>query len=296
MDRLDGLLAKLRDINLSGEIADVRPVFKGFGASCDVFVGFCRPIRKKVAVKRLRVFMSREEEFAKRFFKELYIWSKLDHPNVLPLLGYFIEDGELPNLVSEWMERGTLHDYMKNVVSNDQKLAMVIGIASGLCHLHMHEVIHADLKSHNVLISSSGEPLLTDFGVSHMIACSLSAAGGTTSNLSSPKGTVRWMAKELFQSDEYTDPQPHSKTSDVWAFGMVIYELLSQETPYPHLKTDMQVMFAISRGILPTRPTNTVKNGGYDVDDELWKLSHLCWNSEPSARPTVENIIILLNQ
>ena len=77
MDRLDGLLSKLRDINLSGEIADVRPVFKGFGASCDVFVGFCRPIRKKVAVKRLRVFMSREEEFAKVRDAMLILFSHL---------------------------------------------------------------------------------------------------------------------------------------------------------------------------------------------------------------------------
>ncbi len=149
MDRLDGLLSKLREIDLSGTIVDVKPVLKGFGASCDVFVGFCLPIRKRVAVKRLRVFMSREEEFAKvrylltsivhlltkhsslqRLFKELYIWSKLDHPNVLPLVGYFIEDEDLPNLVSEWMEHGTLHDFMKNIVSHGNKLAMVSDLIS----------------------------------------------------------------------------------------------------------------------------------------------------------------------
>lgn len=84
MDRLDGLLSKLRHIDLSGEIVDVRPVFKGFGASCDVFVGFCRPIRKKVAVKRLRVFMSREEEFAKvRLLSTLFAHLPIFFPAIL---------------------------------------------------------------------------------------------------------------------------------------------------------------------------------------------------------------------
>lgn len=55
-------------------------------------------------------------------------------------------------------------------------------------------------------------------------------------------------------------------------------------------------MFAISTGKLPPRPSKTVDDGSYDVEDELWKLCNLCWNPEPSARPTVENIIIFVNE
>ncbi len=109
------------------------------------------------------------------------------------------------------------------------------GIASGLAYLHSRGVIHADLKSvskfvsvflfhfnslsekQNVLISSDGTPLLADFGLS--LTMSDSQAMTTTS----ARGSLRWMAPELFRSDSGGKPSKQNKTSDVWAFGMLAY-------------------------------------------------------------------------
>jgi len=123
------------------------------------------------------------------------------------------------------------------------------GIAAGLLYLHDNDVIHADLKSDNILISDCGEPLLADFGISRIITSS------AASSMSDVKGSMRWMATELLLlcPDETIK---HTKQSDVWAYGMVLYELLTGDVPFAHLKNDCQVFsFALSRGEIPARPT-----------------------------------------
>ncbi len=116
--------------------------------------------------------------------------------------------------------------------------SQLFGIASGLTYLHSKKVIHADLKSvcrtsrssfvkpykffniyqQNVLVSANKSPLLADFGLSLM----LSQTQATTGTTSSTKGTVRWMAKELFQPSSSGSPK-YNETTDIWAFGMIAY-------------------------------------------------------------------------
>lgn len=189
--------------------------------------------------------------------KEMKIWSTLQHKNVLPLLGYVIEDGKLPNLISEWMVDGSLFEYLKFISSGTESLfmaglqsmklllrcaeaiAQISGIASGLRYLHENGVIHADLKSvnfiissfhilpltmfkPNVLISATKDPLLADFGLSQVLYPLFSTVGQSNSS-GSPKGTVRWMAPELLGDSDGSLSLNSNEKSDVWAFGMVVY-------------------------------------------------------------------------
>ncbi|KLO13728.1 kinase-like protein [Schizopora paradoxa] len=159
-----------------------------------------------------------------RLAKEMKIWSTLNHKNILPLLGYFVEGGKYPNFISMWMENGSLYDYMEEISGGIESLSIMSGIASGLTYLHAEGVIHADLKSPNVLISDTKEPLLADFGLSQVLYPLFSTAG-QSSNSNSPTGTVRWMAREFFDESSVTAIVPNEK-SDVWAFGMVLYVCL----------------------------------------------------------------------
>ncbi|KLO19298.1 WD40 repeat-like protein [Schizopora paradoxa] len=290
MDDLNNILDKLSHLNLIGQIEDIQATARGLGASCDVFTGYWRAGNKKVAVKKLRVFLTKEEQVIKKLAREVYIWSKLEHENVLPLLGFFLEGGEFPHLVSEWMAKGTLRDYMPYLGGDEDIVAMCLGIAAGLSYLHEKGVIHADLKSLNILISEAGKPLLADFGVSHVLAASMTKMCGTT--MASTKGTVRWMAIELLSlSDESGVGVTPDEKSDVWAFGMTIYEILKRNVPYNHLKNDHQVALAISKGKLPERPARSEKASLPMRERKLWDICGSCWKKKPEMRPSMSDIL-----
>lgn len=134
-------------VKAKGQIDDLSRV-KALGASCDVYTGYTRvgPHRMKVAVKKLRIYCDEEPAVAKvrvlfeyhiylpkmmgsmilqRLVKEAYIWSKLEHRNVLPLVGFFLDDLQSPHLVSTWMEKGTLFDRLKSSAKSVDAVSMV---------------------------------------------------------------------------------------------------------------------------------------------------------------------------
>ncbi|THH07806.1 hypothetical protein EW145_g3134 [Phellinidium pouzarii] len=279
MDELHSMLANLQHLNLADQIQYDSPALKAHGGYCDVFEG--RYFRYgeclyKVAIKRLRLLA-----------KEIRVWSKLGHRNILPLLGYLVE-GEYPSLISEWMENGTVSTYINEHPECDV-LHMTLGIAEGIEYLHLQGVIHSDIKADNVLVSSSGVPRICDFGISGMLAAS-QTIGATSTQTNGVRGSVRWMAPELILPSE--SPIFHSMQTDIWAFGMTVYELLARQLPYAHLKSDVQVMFAIIHGRQLSCPASF----------ETWPLSHqkmlrmccICWSVDPSQRHSMGQIVSYL--
>ncbi|KLO13917.1 kinase-like protein, partial [Schizopora paradoxa] len=150
--------------------------------------------------------------------REIHIWSSLKHDYVLPFLGYYIEgeSNPVPNLVSEWMVNGSLDRYMKLIPRADlETWDLLFKIACGLGYLHSNGVIHSDLKCANILISEDRNPLLCDFGISRLTS--------TTTTSTDIRGSMPWMARELFVVPQNAAPSKHDERSDIWAFGMVIY-------------------------------------------------------------------------
>jgi len=288
MDRLEEILSSLSHLNLEGKVINRELHASAFGGSCDVYSAWSTKHNQRVAVKRIRVFMTKNRNFAKRLEKEIRIWTTLKHAHVLPLLGYVFEgQHKTPSLISVWMENGTLHTCMSTFSRNSiETCVMLIGIASGLAYLHSRGIIHADLKSHNILISDERIPLLADFGLSLAMSQSLSSSGTT----SLTRGTVRWMAKELLLLPDCGSPEYNEKT-DIWAFGMIAYELLSWNVPYYDKKHDQFVILAIMRGELPRKPE---ANGDPHVFDKLWEFCHACWSDTPSHRPSASESIAIL--
>ncbi|EJD03396.1 kinase-like protein, partial [Fomitiporia mediterranea MF3/22] len=144
--------------------------------------------------------------------KELYIWSRLSHENVLPLQGFALDKG-FPIVISEWMANGTLREYLKKHPGCSVE-DMILGITNGVDYLHKQNVVHSDLKADNVLINRDGHPVICDFGISRMVSATAAFAATTSGGF---KGSVRWMARELILNGH------HTRESDVWAFGMTAY-------------------------------------------------------------------------
>ncbi|KLO08225.1 kinase-like protein [Schizopora paradoxa] len=292
MTRLQEILSSLSHLNLRDAIIDKKVQAGGYGGSCDVFTAWSLKHNKSVAVKQVRVYLRLELGLAKRLGKEIKIWAALHHANVLPFLGFLVEgDNMAPSLVSEWMANGTLFHFMKRIPRAGIIARIILrGIASGLHYLHAHFVIHADLKSSNILMSSSGTPLLADFGLSLTLTQTQSSPMSTSSS-STSKGTVRWMAIELLSMNEEEPARKPDEKSDVWAFGMIVYEMLSWKLPYWKKTQDALVIVAINNGTLPVKPDAPHST----IFDHLWILALLCWIKEAALRPDTEQIVNYLS-
>ncbi|TDL14123.1 kinase-like protein, partial [Rickenella mellea] len=307
---LTDMLARLSHLDLTGRVAKIGSHGKSGGSYSDIFQGRIRqgfhPKGKLVAIREMRAHIFPVAELQKvnmsmpgvvtspthcctfqSIALELRIWSDLDHPNILPLLGFSLQFGPYPTFVTEWMSNGTVLDYMK-ANTEASALQLSIGIAAGLKYLHEKEIVHADVKSSNVLVSSAGVPLLIDFGLSRLLVISQVIMSTRDAG-----GTFRWMAYELCGGI----PQEHwresirpvtTKETDVWAYGMTVSELLTKSYPYSHLKTDYHVFNAISKGVLPDKPA-TLKSM---EEVSLWeRICNSCWQRTPSHRPTMSDLL-----
>jgi len=259
------------------------------GGAADVFEGHIINTNMKVAVKRLRLNILGDEKIAKNIAKEIRIWSDFRHPNVLPLLGYQMEGG-YPSLISEWVERGSLREYMHHI-GRKESIVMMLGVARGLKYIHSSkDAIHSDVKSDNILVSPEGTALLTDFGISRMDALS---AGYTTRSVG---GSTRWQAFELLDIKNDGSPAPtHTKMTDVWAFGMTVYELLTHEVPYHNVNDHTQVVLTLARGWTPiwdTKAPDLPRHEPLDkeVDDFMWAICQKCWFKH-EERPTMPTLV-----
>ncbi|OCB91670.1 kinase-like protein [Sanghuangporus baumii] len=253
---LHALLDWHSDLDLTGKVHGIDSCHPIPGGYSDIMLGYCTRsdgTEYKVAVKRLRLHIVQDSEFQKKLAKELYIWSKLKNSRILPLEGFYLEDNNYPSLVSRWMENGTVLKYLESNSDTDL-LKLITGIAEGITYLHLNDIVHSDIKPDNVVISDAGEPLLCDFGVSRMLEASRSYnfSSSLTGGL---RGTIRFMSKELLQATE-SAPARYSKASDVWAFGMTVLSILTKKPPYHDIGNDVQVITAISNGVLPSSPVD----------------------------------------
>ncbi|KAL5523312.1 hypothetical protein ACEPAF_1579 [Sanghuangporus sanghuang] len=285
-----GILAELKHLDLSDFVGFNNNVVNG-GAYGDICKAYCRfpdGRRSRVSMKRLRFYL--REDITLLFEKEIYVWSKLQHVNILPLMGYAFDGPTgFPVLVSQWMPLGSAWSYLKDKPEfNPTRL--VRGIARGLQYLHQQEIVHSDLKSDNVLLTTTLDARICDFGCSRMLAASRSLA-----NMSSGiRGTFRYLAYELLAtpaSGGQTTAR-HTKETDVWAFGMTVYELLDRRRPYEDL-AEFQVLSAILSGQLPS-VSQTFHNRSplrRTVKAILWEMCERCWTRDPKDRAIIDTIL-----
>ncbi|KAF9780774.1 kinase-like domain-containing protein [Thelephora terrestris] len=253
-----------------------------YGGCAEVFK--CYHSGREVAVKVLRVHATSDfMEITDRFCKEVIPWKALRHPNVVPLLGAVMTDGQFA-MVSEWMLNGTIREFITaNPASN--LLELSADVARGLVHLHHHGIVHGDLKGANILVDKNGRACLADFGL-------IRITSDTTSVISSElflgDGTVRWMAPELLNPEGFgfEDGRP-TRPSDSYALGMVVYEVLTNKVPFSQYE-NVVVVRKVIEGERPPRPQGTE---GVLFTVDIWITLQQCWESNPSDRPDVKDVL-----
>ncbi|KAF7816806.1 putative receptor-like serine/threonine-protein kinase [Senna tora] len=267
--------------------------FIGKGGSSQVYRG-CLPDGKELAVKILKP----SDDVLKEFLLEIEIITTLNHKNIISLLGFCFEDGKLL-LVYDFLSRGSLEDYLYGNKKNPlvfgwtERYKVAMGVAEALDYLHNNgaqSVIHRDVKSSNVLLSEDFEPQLSDFGLAKWMSASSSHITCTV-----VAGTFGYLAPEYFMYGKVNDK------IDVYAFGVVLLELLSGRKPiggdYPKGQESL-VMWAspildngkVSQLLDPSLGDN------YDQEQiqRMVLAATLCIRRDPRARPNMSLISKLL--
>ncbi|KAL4078978.1 kinase-like domain-containing protein [Scleroderma yunnanense] len=235
----------------------------------------------KVAVKTPCADAPRSESTIKKFLKEVHVWSKLNHANVLPLLGITTDFNYTVSIISPWMDRGNAYRHVQDEAIDPRPL--IEGIAKGMYYLHNHEpspIFHGDLKGENVLISNNAQALLTDFGLSHIVDSTFTM---TKSSTGGGIGTLRWSSPEILEGGKV------SAEGDVWAFGMTALELFTRKHPFHEIPTTVGIITRVSTGRTPSRPST--EDTCARLTDKWWGICSKCWESDPTDRPTMTYVM-----
>jgi serine/threonine protein kinase len=267
-----GELTELRDIrdylvDLSEftRIADV-----GQGAQGTVWKGRSQITGWTVAVKE--ILQSKLEAQDLEFFqREIQILARCNDPFLLEFFGFTASPPYC--IVTSFMPGGSLWDalhHQKGSLNPTQKTNIALGMAHGMKYLHSHKIVHRDFKSPNVLLDDRKLPKIADFGLGRFVT-DCSAAHKMTGSI----GTPSWMAPELLENRSY------GTAVDVYAFGIILYEMYTEKIPYEGLTQTNVCANVVAKGLRPELP---------ERESALSRLIQQCWDQDPSKRPTFDEI------
>ncbi len=194
-------------------------------------------LRRTVALKFLPRETLDEEEVKARLIREAQAAAALDHPNICQVFGIHEEDGET-FIAMAYIDGPSLAEKIKErPLPLDESLTIATQIAEGLHEAHEKGVVHRDIKPQNILLTAKGQVKILDFGLASLTGRSKLTKTGTT------LGTPAYMAPEQLEGKGV------DRRADVWALGCVLYEMLTQKTPF-----DADYEQAIGYGILNEDP------------------------------------------
>ncbi|KAF6129903.1 EPH receptor A5 [Phyllostomus discolor] len=231
-----------------------------------------------VAIKTLKVGYTEKQR--RDFLGEASIMGQFDHPNIIHLEGVVTKSKPVM-IVTEYMENGSLDTFLKK---NDgqftviQIVGMLRGIAAGMKHLSDMGYVHRDLAARNILINSNLVCKVSDFGLSRVLEDDPEAAYTTRGG----KIPIRWTAPEAIAFRKFTS------ASDVWSYGIVMWEVVSYgERPYWEM-TNQDVIKAVEEGYRLPSPM--------DCPAALYQLMLDCWQKDRNSRPKFDEIVNMLDK
>ncbi|XP_013866020.1 raf-1 proto-oncogene, serine/threonine kinase a isoform X2 [Austrofundulus limnaeus] len=192
-----------------------------------------------VAVKILKVTDPTPEQF-QAFRNEVAVLRKTRHVNILLFMGYMTQDNLA--IVTQWCEGSSLYKHI-HVLETDFKMIQLIDIArqtaQGMDYLHAKNIIHRDMKSNNIFLHEGLTVKIGDFGLA-----TVKARWSGSQQVEQPSGSILWMAPEVIRMQ---DNNPYSFQSDVYSYGVVLYELMTGELPYSQIANRDQIIFMVGR-------------------------------------------------
>jgi len=234
----------------------------GEGGMATVYKAFDTRLERDVAIKVIRTGAFPPDvldRILKRFDREAKSLARLNHPNIVGIIDYGEQD-DTPYLVMPFYPAGTLKQSLGKPMPPVEAARLLAPVARALAYAHQQGILHRDVKPSNILITGSGEPVLTDFGIAKLLE---NDSGATLTGTGVGVGTPEYMAPEQGMGREIDG------RADVYALGVVLYELITGRKPYT-ADTPMAVIFKHLTDPLP-RPRETVPNLPNQVEEVIFK-------------------------
>ncbi len=242
----------------------------GRGGMAYVYYARDRVLGRPVAVKILRKEYARDDRFRARFRQEATAAARLSHPNIVTVYDFGYAEDRL-FIVMEYVPGETLRQIIdaRAPLPPEEALSLMVQACAGLGYVHRLGLVHCDVKPQNFLVTPDGRLKITDFGIAR--------AWAGTQETEQTAATVVWGSPQYF-SPEQAAGKPPIPASDVYALGVVLYEMLTRRLPF--LANDPQELARLHREAPPVPPSAYVPNLPPALETVLLKVL----SKEPSAR------------
>jgi serine/threonine-protein kinase len=232
------------------------------GGMANVYRGQDLRLDRTVAIKVIHRHLSQDETFRNKFFREAQLAARVAHPNLVNVYDQGTV-AEIDFIVMEFVEGITLRDALKShgAIGGTEAVSVITAVLSGLATAHSNGILHRDIKPENILLADDGRIKLSDFGLARDI--------GNQTDTGSLVGTVAYLSPELIRRGQAL------ASSDIYAVGIVLFEMLTGNQPYLG-KDAMQIAFQHATNRI--QAPSTLISG---ISEELDAI--VLWCTEPEA-------------
>ena len=282
----------MRNICASPDDFEVLDEEIGKGAFGIVFLAVRRSDGAQCACKKVQF----DPAAARSLIREITIPAQIRHPSILPVYGFIPPDEDnLATLFTPFMAHGCAFDYIKPLLLKRDPIEgfpqvvlgkTAYGLAQALRFIHSHGILHRDVKPDNVFLDENWNPKLGDFGLSRKVKVSGEEEASLDLQMTHKLGTCLYMAPELLD-----DTAEYTGKVDVFAFGVTLYVLHARSWPFFITNGAQTVQVPPAPNKLSRLLFNGYRYKRLDnINDTVWELITACWEQNPDARPTMEEV------
>ena len=245
----------------------------GGGGMADVYRAHDKLLDRSVAVKILRSQFANDEQFVARFRREAQAAARLSHHNIVNMYDVG-QDAEVHYIVMEYIQGETLKErIMREPIPIETAVRIAIDIAEGLEHAHQNNLVHCDIKPHNILMTRAGRIKVSDFGIAKAVSAATMQHTGTII------GSVHYFSPEQAKGG------PVGAKSDIYSLGVVLYEMLTGSVPFngetaisialQHLQDEPRPIREIRPEVPPSLEAIVLKAMAKDVDHRFNDITEM---------------------